>query len=190
VINNSTRITRRAQRAWRPTAQTATAIAAAAAIVACGSSSPSPSSSGRQTSPIQTLAQPAALNFAGCMHSHRPSDFPDDLNFQSVPAVNPSSPAFKIAQTACERLLSANTSASARPSTQTYAKLLRLSTCLRRHGYSSIPDPRPDPPPTHSARYNTLYGEGDYWIGIPKSINAHGATFVRTARACHATGVG
>jgi hypothetical protein len=53
-----------------------------------------------------------------------------------------------------------------------------------------MPNPRPDPAPSHSSQYDTLYGEGDYWIGIPKSIDAHGAAFVRTAQACHATGVG
>jgi hypothetical protein len=42
----------------------------------------------------------------------------------------------------------------------------------------------------HSSQYGTLYGEGDYWIGIPKAIDAHGAAFVRTARACHTVGVG
>jgi hypothetical protein len=84
-------------------------------------------------------------------------------------------------------LLSANTSPS---TTQTGAGLLRLSICLRRHSYPSIPDPRPDPPPSHSSKYDTLYGAGNYWIGVPKSINAHGAAFVQTARACHATGVG
>jgi hypothetical protein len=42
----------------------------------------------------------------------------------------------------------------------------------------------------HSSQYGTLYGEGDYRIGIPKAIDAHGAAFVRTARACHTVGVG
>jgi hypothetical protein len=46
------------------------------------------------------------------------------------------------------------------------------------------------PPAMHSSQYGTLYGEGDYWIGIPKAIDAHGAAFVGTARACHAVGVG
>jgi hypothetical protein len=124
------------------------------------------------------------------MRSHGVSSFPDDLNFQNVPGINPASPAFKTAQTACQHLLPVKTSPAAAPSAQTYAKLLRLSNCLRAHGYPSMPDPEPDPPPSHSSQYATLYGEGDYWVGIPKAIDAHGPAFVRTARACHATGVG
>jgi hypothetical protein len=190
VINDGPLVTRRSRRAWPPTAQTAAAIAAATVIVACGSSSPSAPSSGGQTNPSQAQAQQAVLNFARCTRSHGLSNFPDDLNLQNAAGINPSSPAFKTVQTACQPPLPTTTSPSATTSTHTYTKLLRLSFCLRAHGYPSMPDPRPDPAPSHSSQYDTLYGEGDYWIGIPKSIDAHGAAFVRTARACHATGVG
>jgi hypothetical protein len=193
MTSDRTRIIRRPQRAWSPTARTAAAIAAATVIAACGSSSSSSSgssSSGGQTNPDQAQGQQDVLNFARCMRSHGVSKFPDDLNFQNVPGINPSSPAFKTAQTACQHLLPVKTAPRATPSAPTHAKLLRLSNCLRAHGYPSMPDPRPDPPPPHSSQYGTLYGEGDYWIGIPKAIDAHGPAFVRAARACHATGVG
>jgi hypothetical protein len=162
-------------------------------IAACGSGSPgssSPRSSGDQTNPTQPQAQRDVLNFARCMRSHGISNFPDDLNVQNVPGLNPSSPAFKTSRTACQHLLPVKTAPSAAPSAQTDAQLVRLSNCLRAHGYPSMPDPRPDPPPSRSPQYGALYGDGDYWIGIPKAIDAHGAAFVRTARACHATGVG
>jgi hypothetical protein len=189
-MNDSSRVTRRARRPWPPTGRTAVAIAASTAIAACGSSSLSSSSSGAQTNASQAQAQQDVLKFARCMRSHGVSNFPDDLDFQNIPGINPSSPAFKTAQTACQHLLPVKTSPAAAPSTQTQAKLLRLSNCLRAHGYPSMPDPKPNPPPTRSSQYDTLYGEGDYWIGIPNSINAHGGAFVRTARACGATGVG
>jgi hypothetical protein len=178
-MNESARVTRRA---WPPAARTAAAIAAATAIAACGTSS---SSSGGQTNPSQTQAQHDVLNFARCMRSHRVSNFPDDLDFQSVPGINPSSPAFTTAQTACQHLLPVKTPPAAAPSAQTHTKLLRLSNCLRAHGYPSMPDPKPNPPPTHSSQYQTLYGEGDYWIGIPNSINAHSPVFIQALHACH-----
>jgi hypothetical protein len=190
MMNDSARVIRRPPRAWPPAARTAAAIAATMVIAACGSSSPSSSSSGGQTNPNQAQAHQDVLNFARCMRSHRVSNFPDDLNYQNVPGINPSAPAFKTAQTACQHLLPVKTPPSAAPSAQTHARLVRLSNCLRARGYPSMPDPKPDPPPAHSSQYGTLYGEGDYWIGIPKAIDAHGAAFVRTARACHATGVG
>jgi hypothetical protein len=159
------------------------------AIAACGSGSASSSSSGGQTNASQAQARQDVLEFARCMRSHGVSNFPDDLNFQNIPGLNPSAPAFKTAQTACQHLLPVKTAPAAAPSARTHAKLVRLANCLRAHGYPNMPDPRPDPPPTHSSQYGTLYGEGDYWIGIPISIDAHGAAFVRTATACGATGV-
>ena len=153
MTSDRTRIIRRPQRAWSPSARTAAAIAAATVIAACGSSSPSSSSSsssGGQTNPDQAQGQQDVLNFARCMRSHGVSEFPDDLNFQNVPGINPSSPAFKTAQTACQHLLPVKTAPRAAPSAQTHAKLLRLSNCLRAHGYPSMPDPKSDPPPPHS----------------------------------------
>lgn len=188
-MSDSTRGIRRSRRAWRSTAGTAAAIATATAIAACGSGSPR--SGGH---PTQAQAQRGAVNFARCMRSHGVPSFPDDLNFQSVPGIDPSSPAFRTAQTACQHLLPVKAPPAAAPSAHTHAELIRLSNCLRAHGYSSIPDPKPNPPPPAGSpeanRYGTLYGEGDYWIGIPNSIDAHGTAFVRTARACGATGVG
>ena len=180
------RVIRRPRRAWSPAARTAATIAAAMAIVACGGSSPSP---GVQTNPNQAQAQQDTLNFARCMRSHGVSNFPDDLNVRDVPGINPSSPAFKSAQTACRHLLPVKTGPSAAPSATTRAKMLRLSNCLRAHGYPSMPDPRPNPPPPGGSpaanRYSALFGEGDYWIGIPRSVNAHGAAFIHALHECH-----
>ena len=179
---------------WSATARIVAVIAAGAAIAACGSAAASSPSSASRTDPNPDQAQQDILSFARCMRSHGVSNFPDNLNFQNVAGINPSSPAFKTAQTACQPLLPIKAPPPAAPSAQTHAKLVRLTNCLRAHGYPSIPDPRINPPPTPGSsegnRYGTLYGEGDYWIGIPNSIDAHGAAFVRAARACGATGVG
>lgn len=169
-------------------------IAAAAAIAACGSAGASSSATpGGRTNPTRAQAQQDAISFARCMRSHGVSRFPDDLDFQAVAGINPSSPAFMSAQRSCHRLLPIKAPHPAAPSARTQARLVRLASCLRAHGYPTMPDPRPNPPPSPGSpdgnRYGTLYGEGDYWIGIPRPINAHGAAFVRTARACGATGV-
>jgi hypothetical protein len=127
------------------------------------------------------------------MRAHGVSSFPDNLHVANVPGINPSSPAFRAAQSACQHLLPVKAPPPAAPSARTHARLLRLANCLRTHGYPTIPDPKPNPPPAGGSpganRYGALYGEGDYWIGIPNAINAHGAAFVHTARACGATGV-
>jgi hypothetical protein len=191
-MSRSSRATRRPGQTLPTTARLTAVIAIAMTSAACGASPRGSSSSSAPTNPGQ--AQQDAVSFARCMRSHRVPNFPDDLNFHNVPGINPSSPAFKAAQTACHASLPAKTAPPAAPSTRTYAQLLRLANCLRAHGYPTMPDPRPNPPPPGGSpeadRYRTLYGQGDYWIGIPSSIDAHGAVFVRTARACGATGVG
>jgi hypothetical protein len=40
---------------------------------------------------------------------------------------------------------------------------------------------------TEASRYSALLREGDYWIGIPTAIDAHGAAFIRALHACHAS---
>jgi len=175
---------------WNNRAAAIAAATVAIAVAACGSSS---TTAGGQTDPNQAQAQRDTLNYARCMRSRGIASFPDDLNFQNVPGINPASPAFRSAQTACQHLLPVKSPPPAAPSATTRAKLLRLSNCLRTHGYPNMPDPRPNPPPqggsAQASHYSALFGEGDYWIGIPNSIDAHGAGFVRTARACGATGV-
>ena len=188
-MNDSTRVIRPPRRLSPPIARTAAAVAAAAAIAACGSSSSSSSGSGI-TNPTAAQSQQDILKFARCMRSHGVSSFPDDLRYQHIPGINPTSPGFKTAQTTCQHLLPVKRPPSGPSSPQTHARLLRLSNCLRAHGYANMPDPKPNPPPSHSSQYNTLYGEGGYWIGIPKSIDAHAPAFIRVARACHAAGVG
>ena len=172
-----------------------TAVAAAMTIAACGSHSPSSSgSSGRSgTNASQAEAQQEGLSFARCMRSHGVSSFPDptpggggfDL---SAPGTNSSSPAFKAAQTACKDLLPVKHVKSEPPSAQAYARLVHWAKCMREHGISTLPDPKPDPPPAPGSPgtvgIGTLMGDGGYWVGIPATVNAHSPAFVRLSSAC------
>jgi hypothetical protein len=178
---NDSSVIRELGRAWLPAGRTAAAIAATMAIAACGSSS---SSAGGQTNPNQAQAQQDTVSFARCMRSHRIPNFPDDLNFQNVPGINPSSPAFRTAQMACQHLLPVKRLPSGPPSAQAYRRLLHWANCMRAHGISSLPDPKPDPPPTQSDLYGTLMGDGGYWVGIPITTNAHSPAFIRLATVC------
>jgi hypothetical protein len=176
----------------------ATALPAAAAVIlaitviaACGAGSPSKSSSSGSSGSNSSQAQleQEALNFARCMRSHGVSSFPDPSanggGFNvNVPGIKPSSPAFEAAQTACKRLLPVKHAPSGPPSEHAYVRLLHWATCMRAHGISSLPDPRPDPPPSQSNLYGTLMGDGGYWVGIPISTNAHSPAFVHLSTVC------
>ena len=172
-----------------------TALAAAMTIAACGSHSPSSSgSSGRSGSNAsQAEAQREGLSFARCMRSHGVSSFPDptpgDGGFDlSAPGTNSSSPAFKAAQTACKDLLPVKHVKSEPPSAQAYARLVHWAKCMREHGISALPDPKPDPPPAPGSPgtvgIGTLMGDGGYWVGIPATVNAHSPAFVRLSSVC------
>jgi hypothetical protein len=171
------------------------ALAAAIVIAACGSNSPSSSgSSGSSGSnPSQAQAQQEGLSFARCMRSHGISSFPDPTpnggGFSlSSPGINSSSPAFKAAQAACKDLLPVKHVQSEPPSAQAHARLLHWAKCMREHGISGLPDPKPDPPPAPgspgTAGIGTLMGDGGYWVGIPATVDAHSPAFVRLSTTC------
>ena len=171
------------------------ALAAVALIAACGSNSPTSSrSAGSSASdPGQTQAQQDGLSFARCMRSHGVPSFPDPTagggGFNlSAPGINSSSPAFKAAETACRDLLPVKHVPYQPPSAQAYGRLLHWAKCMRRHGIPSLPDPKADPPPgpgsPGSAGIGTLMGDGGYWVGIPASVDAHSAAFIRLSTAC------
>ena len=86
-----------------------------------------------------------ALKFATCMRAHGVSNFPDpgaggSIEIGPGSGINPRSPAFQAAQTACARYAPAKggpttMSASERRQALAFAK------CVRAHGVPNFPDP-------------------------------------------------
>jgi hypothetical protein len=152
-------------------------------VAACGSSphnSPSASSSRSDASPAQ--ARQAAVRFAGCMRSHGVSNFPDSSapdggpkwNFDNIPGVNPSSPSFQAAYTACKHLLPGggpNAALQAQRQRQQRAGLLAFAQCMRRHGITRFPDPNSQ-------------GELTPQMATAAGIDLHAPSVAADARAC------
>ena len=165
------------------------AVAAALAVAGCGSSG---SASSRASAANARQAQPAGLSFARCMRAHGVPRYPDPSAAGGIvlggPGVNASSPAFTGAVAACRSLLPVKHVVSQPPTARAYARLLHWATCMRAHGISGMPDPRPDPPPSAgspgTAGIGTLMGDGGYWVGIPATFDAHSAAFIRLSTAC------
>ncbi len=127
------------------------------------------------------------------MRSHGVPSFPDPSDngsgfTLSAPGINSSSPAFKAAQTACSALLPVKRVPSERPTAKAFARLLHWAKCMRQHGISGLPDPRPNPPPARgspgTAGIGTLMGDGGYWVGIPVTVDAHSPAFIRLSTTC------
>jgi hypothetical protein len=110
-------------------------LAAGLVLSACGSSRPTSTSS---------VGLP--LQYASCMRSHGVPAFPDqgpgaEFSIPVGSGINPQSPAFQSAQSACSNLIPR---AGAGPSEATEQQKLRMlaeSLCMRKHGLPSFPDP-------------------------------------------------
>ncbi len=137
-------------RKLRPTAALAL-IAMAALLSACGSSSSGPADTG-STSGAPAGAQ-KGVKFAECMRSNGVSQFPDPsgsgkLTIDAVAngsSLDPNTPAFKQAISACKNLEPAGFMGSKRTSQQQQAGL-RFAQCIRENGVKDFPDPLPDGP--------------------------------------------
>jgi hypothetical protein len=128
------------------------------------------------------------------MRAHGVTNFPDPagdgggINLART-GINPSSPAFRSARSACVRLLPGGgpsrhaTEAQIRQATDT-------AVCMRAHGVPNFPDPivTATPPAIDPGKYSTAeYGNGIF-IGIPASINVNSPAFETAAKTCAFSG--
>jgi hypothetical protein len=172
-------------------ARRSTALVAVDCVVSltgCGGSSrKTPSASARSQS------TPA---FSACMRAHGVTNFPDpglhlSGSFNSIAGIefpstiNPSSPAFEAAQTACAKLLPRG-GPPAQASERQRAQLFATSKCMRAHGVSGFPDPViSSTPPTPPAGGGMVSGIGDLYLVVPSTIGLNSAAFKQAAEACH-----
>lgn len=143
----------------------------------CGSGSPA----GKPTASTPTTEMVA---FSKCMRAHGVSDFPDpsavansnENSIGGIPisnTINPSSPAFETAQTACQALFSARFSRQGKPpiSASQKASLIAISQCMRTHGVPGYPDP-------------TFPAGGGISIGTGPSVNIQSPAFKEAQATC------
>lgn len=87
------------------------------------------------------------------MRVHGVPSFPDPsgggggINLAGT-GINPQSPAFKSARTACARLAPGGVAGGVRATESQFLAALRFAECMRAHGFPGFPDPtRSDSPP-------------------------------------------
>jgi hypothetical protein len=153
-------------------------LALALPLAACGSSG----SGDKQAAAITgSTAYAQALKFSQCMQSHGVPNFPDPqrnggLLFRSSPgsSLQPGSPAFKSAQTACQHLLPKGGHPGPVPASAR-KKALQFSACMRGHGITNFPDP-------------TFSSNGGVQISLSSGIDPRSPAFQRAQRACGGPG--
>jgi hypothetical protein len=84
--------------------------------------------------------------FSACMRKHGVTNFPDPdgkglIRIHSGMGIDPGSPAFRSARTACDKLLPNDGQPTPAQIAQQQQKLLAFSACMRAHGVKDFPDP-------------------------------------------------
>ena len=104
-------------------------------------------STSASTPPAAAAATPDAAKFAQCMRAHGVPDFPDPVNggfhITSGPGsdLDPGSPQFAAANTACKAFSPEDQAAGGTVDPQLQAKALAYAACIRSHGVPGYPDP-------------------------------------------------
>ncbi len=123
------------------------------------------------------------------MRAHGVPNFPDPgpgggINIGSGSGINPASPAFQDAQKAC------GGGPGGGPATGGFSEsrklaMLHLSQCMRRHGFTSFPDPTSTPPsaPPAGDGGGLAFGGPGGFISVP-GLMLHSPGFQQAASAC------
>jgi hypothetical protein len=84
--------------------------------------------------------------YSACMRKHGVTNFPDPngqgvITIHSGMGIDPGSPAFTSARTACQKLLPNGGQPTAAQIAQQQKQMLAFSACMRAHGVKDFPDP-------------------------------------------------
>ena len=129
---------------------TTTATTATTPKSGSGSSDkPFNSASGRGGGQFQIGMNVGTVNgakFSACMRKHGVTNFPDPngqgvITIHSGMGIDPGSPAFQSARTACAKLLPNGGQPTPAQVAQRQQQMLAFSACMRAHGLKDFPDP-------------------------------------------------
>ena len=180
------------QRAWKTILVLPAVVCGVLVTAGCGSSS-KPSSLGNRASKLAAVG----ISFSACMRSHGVPNFPDpttsgggsSISIKSGSGINPASPSFQAAQTACGKLVPGGGPGSGKPSAATESQMLTISECMRAHGVSGFPDPTTTPP-SSPAGYSGVMTHNGVSFAIPTTIDIQSPAVRQAATTCHLAGLG
>ena len=140
-----------------------------------GDAPPGPGGSSGHFQIAMNVGTADGTKFSACMRKHGLPSFPDPdsqglIKIDSGTGVDPSSPAFKSAQTVCSKLLPNGGQPTPAQIAQAQQKLLAFSACMRAHGLKDFPDP------TDGGLRITVHPGSD--------LDQNSATFQKAQAAC------
>jgi hypothetical protein len=123
------------------------------------------------------------------MRSHGVPSFPDPTANGRISriklnaaGINPSSPAFRAAQSTCSKLLPKGAPGGGSHDARERASILAISRCMRAHGVSGFPDPTTGPPPSNPS--GDAVAGGGVFVVVPSTIDTNSPAFKHAATAC------
>lgn len=95
---------------------------------------------------MNTGSAELGAKFSACMRKHGVTSFPDPdshgvIQFGSDSGIDPRSPTFTSARSACDKLLPNGGRPTPQQQAQMQQKMLAFSQCMRAHGIHDFPDP-------------------------------------------------
>jgi hypothetical protein len=129
---------------------TTTATTSTTSESAPGSAEKAPRASGggqgQQFQIANDVGTEDGAKFSACMRKHGVTNFPDPssqgvITIHSGMGIDPGSPAFMSARTACAKLLPNGGQPTPAQIAQQQQQMLALSACMRAHGLKDFPDP-------------------------------------------------
>ncbi|HEX5193058.1 MAG TPA: hypothetical protein VFW09_09660 [Solirubrobacteraceae bacterium] len=166
------------------------------AVAACGGGS---SGSGDANGGSKPGKYQSALKFSKCMRAHGVPNFPDPstqgggLSIKISPSngVDPSAPAFRSAEKACQHLLPGLVG-NQKPTEQAKQRMLALANCMRAHGLTNFPDPttRTGGAPPSPGPGAVLGIDGLFFNLGAAGLNPQSPAFLQAAKACNFPGAG
>jgi hypothetical protein len=163
------------------------AVGCTLTLTACGSS-------GQSNSGAASRGQGDGIRFADCMRSHGVPNFPDPgggggkIQITPGSGINPQSPAFQSARTACAKLLPGGGPPTGPASESRKLALLKLARCMRAHGVPTFPDPTATAPLPRPG-FGIAFGGPGAFIAVPQSLMQSPA-FNQAAAECNFPGAG
>jgi hypothetical protein len=132
------------------------------------------------------------------MRANGVSNFPDPApgggsRFNIPTAINHNAPAFHAAQQACQKLILGGVipGNGAPPSDETLTKLRTIAQCMRRHGISRFPDPRPTRPVNPKlGEYNVITDFDGAFLLFPAAVDMEAPAYRQALTACGAPPLG
>lgn len=165
-----------------PIRRSVLAVAAGALVLAACGSSGTTGTGSRSATPS------AGITYADCMRTHGVPNFPDPTSaaggVQLVGSgVNTQSPAFRSAQSTCQKLLPGGIGGPGGISAARIERGVKLADCMRAHGLRTFPDPTRTPPSTLPAQNAVILGGRDGAFVLTASM-VQSPAFKQAAGAC------